>query len=100
MIAHKGENIIIGSIIKPVSGEFNLADYTIKCVVTNIRGKTVLEKADADIVRNNADNAVACVFTKDVTSRLKGLYFVSFELYAQSGEKVLSNEVEQLTIVE
>lgn len=100
MIAHKGENIIIGSIIKPVSGEFNLADYTIRCVVTNIRGKVVLVKENADIVRNNADNAVACVITKTETDKMKGLYFVSFELYAQSGEKVLSNEVEQLTIVE
>ncbi len=99
MIAHKGENIIVGSVIKPTSGVFNLADYAIKCVVTNIRGKEVLVKDDADVVRNNEDNAVACVFTQAETKGLKGLYFVSFELWA-NGEKVLSNEVEQITIVE
>lgn len=100
MIAHKGENIIIGSVIKPVSGAFNLADYTIRCVVSNIRNKEVLKKEGADIVRNNAENAVACVLTSGETKGMKGLYFVTFELFAQSGEKVLSNEVEQLTIVE
>ena len=99
MIAHKGENIIVASVIKPTSGEFNLADYTIDCVVTNIRGKVILKKVNSDIVRNNADNAVACIFTKADTINMKGLYFVSFELWA-NGEKVLSNEVEQLTIVE
>lgn len=100
MIAHKGENIIIGSVVKPVSGVFNLADYTIRCVVSNIRNNEVLKKENADIVRNNEENAVACVLTSGETKVMKGLYFVTFELYAQSGEKVLSNEVEQLTIVE
>lgn len=91
--------MIIGSIIKPVSGVFNLAGYTIKCVVTNLRGGEVLTIEDSDITRNNEANAVACVISGTNTAKMKGLYFVSFELWA-NGEKVLSNEVEQITIVE
>lgn len=98
MIAHKGENIIIGSVFKPINGQFSLADYTVRCVVSDMKGRAMVTIDDAYIVRNNADNAVACTIKGSKTASLSGLYFVSFELYS-NGEKVLSNEVEQLTII-
>lgn len=99
MIAHKGENIIIGSVFKAINGSFNLADYTIRCMVTNIRGKEVTVIEDSGIVRNDATNTVACTIEGTKTARMSGLYFVSFELWSD-GQKVLSNEVEQVTIIE
>lgn len=99
MIAHKGENVIIGSVFKPINGSFNLADYTVRCVVRNLKGKAVYELRNIQIVRNNKDNTVACTIVGDVTAKLSGLYFVSFELWARD-QMVLSNEVEQLTIID
>ena len=100
MIAHKGENIIIGSVFKAINGSFSLADYTvIRCVVTNISGKEVSVIEDSGIVRNDATNTVACTIEGTKTARMSGLYFVSFELWSD-GQKVLSNEVEQVTIIE
>lgn len=99
MIAHKGENIIIGSVFKAINDSFSLADYTIRCVVTPIRGKEVLVIENSGIVRNNATNTVACTIVGAKTAGMNGLYFVSFELWSD-GQKVLSNEVEQVTIIE
>ena len=99
MIAHKGENVIIGSVFKPINGSFNLADYTVRCAVTNLKGKVVYELIEAQIVRNNKDNTVACTIAGSITTNLSGLYFVSFELWAHD-QMVLSNEVEQLTIID
>ena len=99
MIAHKGENIIIGSVFKAINGSFSLADYTVRCVVTDIRGKEKLVIEDSGVVRNNATNTVACTIEGTKTKNMSGLYFVSFELWS-NGEKVLSNEVEQVTIIE
>ena len=96
MIAHQGETIIIGSVFRPINGGFNLADYTVQCVITNMKGQKVLEIRD--IIRNNAENAVTCMIHSGATKVLEGLYFVSFELWA-NGEMVLSNEVEQVTII-
>ena len=98
MIAHKGSNVIIGSLFQPINGTFNLADYEVKLTLSDIQGSIVLTKT-TDIIRNDADNAVACTIKGTETRTLKGLYFVTFELWA-NGEKVLSNEVEQLTIIE
>lgn len=98
MIAHKGENVIIGSVFKPINGSFSLSDYIVRCVVTDIRGREVVAIGDEDIVRNDTDNTVACTIVGSATKALSGLYFVSFELWA-NGQKVLSNEVEQLTII-
>lgn len=98
MIAHKGENVIIGSLFKPINGSFNLADYTVRCKVTNIKGKVVYNLGDENIVRNNKDNTVACTIVGSKTATMSGLYFVSFELWAHD-QMVLSNEVEQLTII-
>lgn len=50
-------------------------------------------------VVNAEDNAVAHVIKGTKTRDMEGLYFISFELWA-NGERVLSNEVEQLTIIE
>ncbi len=99
MIAHKGENVIIGSVFRPINGAFNIADYVIRCVVTNIHDEEVCVIEDTDIIRNNAENAVACTIGGSITSAMNGLYFISFELWSH-GQNVLSNEVEQLTIVD
>lgn len=99
MIAHKGENVIIGSVFKPINGSFNLADYTVRGAVTNLKGKVVYGLRDNTIVRNNKDNTVACTIAGSVTAKMSGLYFVSFELIANE-QIVLSNEVEQLTIID
>ena len=99
MIAHKGENVIIGSLFKPINGSFNLADYTVRCKVTSINGESVYNLGDENIVRNNKDNTVACTIVGSKTAKMSGLYFVSFELWAHD-QMVLSNEVEQLTIIE
>lgn len=99
MIAHKGENVIIGSVFKPINGSFNLADYTVRCKVTNIKGKGEYRLEEEDIVRNNKDNTVACTIVGSKTATMSGLYFVSFELWAHD-QMVLSNEVEQLTIID
>lgn len=96
MIAHKGENVIIGSRFSPLRGEFSLDDYEVYCVVSNISGRETREKAQ---VVNADDNAVAHVIKGTKTRDMEGLYFISFELWA-NGERVLSNEVEQLTIIE
>lgn len=96
MIAHQGETIIIGSVFRPINGGFNLADYTVQCVITNMKGQKVL--VIRGIIRNNAENAVSCMISSGATKVLEGLYFVSFELWA-NGEMVLSNEVEQITII-
>lgn len=98
MIAHKGENVIIGSVFKPINGSFNLADYTVRCKVTSINGAHAYSSSDENIVRNNKDNTVACTIVGSVTANMSGLYFVSFELWAHD-QMVLSNEVEQLTII-
>lgn len=101
MIAHKGENVIIGSVFKPINGSFNLADYEIVCKVTDVKGNTKLTFTIGDevVVRNNKDNTVACTIVGSVTAKMSGLYFVSFELWAHD-QMVLSNEVEQLTIID
>lgn len=91
--------MIIGSLFKPINGSFNLADYTVRCKVTSINGESVYNLRDEDIVRNNKDNTVACTIVGSVTATMSGLYFVSFELWAHD-QMVLSNEVEQLTIIE
>jgi hypothetical protein len=98
MIAHRGENVFVCSVFQPTSGSFNLADYDVVCIVSNIKGKEVIKKR-SDIIRNNEDNAVGCTLTATDTKALNGLYFVSFELWA-NGQKVLSNEVEQITFLE
>lgn len=97
MIVHQGENVIIGTFFEAITGSFNLADYDIKVVVTNLRGAKKIEKSD-NIVRNDSDNTIACTITSAETKTLKGLYFVSFELWA-NGERVLSNNVEQLEVI-
>lgn len=100
MILHQGENAIIGALFAPTTVEgFTLADYAVKCRVTNMRGKTILCIEGEDIITNNDDGSVACVISAHHTSYMRGLYFVSFELWA-NGEKVLSNEVEQITVIE
>ena len=96
MIAHKGENVIIGSRFSALRGEFSLDDYEVYCVVSNISGRETREKVQ---VVNAEDNAVAHVIKGTKTQDMEGLYFISFELWA-NGERVLSNEVEQLTIIE
>lgn len=48
---------------------------------------------------NTDDNTVAHIIPASKTRAMDGLYFISFELWA-NGEKVLSNEVEQLTIID
>lgn len=99
MIVHQGENVIIGTFFEATSGSFNLADYEVKMVVTNLRGEEKLTKENTNIIRNDNDNTVACTITGTETKTLnKGLYFVSFELWA-NGQKVLSNDVEQLEVV-
>lgn len=91
--------MIIGSVFKPINGSFNLADYTVQCKVISINGKTVYSSLDENIVRNNKDNTVACTIVGSETAKMSGLYFVSFELWAHD-QMVLSNEVEQLTIID
>lgn len=91
--------MIIGSLFKPINGSFNLADYTVRCKVTSINGESVYNLEDENIVRNNEDNTVACTIVGRKTATMSGLYFVSFELWAHD-QMVLSNEVEQLTIIE
>lgn len=91
--------MIIGSLFKPINGSFNLADYTVRCKVTSINGASVYNLEDEDIVRNNEDNTVACTIVGSKTAKMSGLYFVSFELWAHD-QMVLSNEVEQLTIID
>lgn len=91
--------MIIGSVFKPINGSFNLADYTVRCKVTSINGKRAYSSWDENIVRNNKDNTVACTIVGSVTATMSGLYFVSFELWAND-QMVLSNEVEQLTIID
>ena len=98
MIAHQGETIIIGSVFRPINGRFNLADYLVRCVISDINGVKVMEILDSSIIRNNADNAVCCVIPRTMTKELDGLYFVSYELWVND-EMVLSNEVEQITII-
>lgn len=97
MIAKQGQNIIIGTVFQPTSGTFNLADYDVRLHITTLRGETVLSKTN-NIIRNDVDNAVACTITADETKDMKGLYFLTFELLA-NGDVVLSNEVEQLTVI-
>lgn len=48
---------------------------------------------------NADDNTVAHIIPASKTRTMDGLYFISFELWAND-EKVLSNEVEQLTIID
>lgn len=91
--------MIIGSLFKPINGSFNLADYTVRCKVTSINGESVYNLEDENIVRNNEDNTVACTIVGSKTATMSGLYFVSFELWAHD-QMVLSNEVEQLTIID
>lgn len=91
--------MIIGSLFKPINGSFNLADYTVRCKVTSINGESVYNLEDENIVRNNEDNTVACTIVGSKTAMMSGLYFVSFELWAHD-QMVLSNEVEQLTIID
>lgn len=64
-----------------------------------MRGRTIHCFEGEDIIANNDDGSVACVITAHQTSYMRGLYFVSYELWA-NGEKVLSNEVEQITVIE
>jgi hypothetical protein len=97
MIVHQGENVIIGTFFEAINGSFNLADYDIKVKVSNLRGAVALEKT-TEIIHNDADNTVACTITGSETKTMKGLYFVFFELWA-NGEKVLSNEVEQIEVI-
>lgn len=97
MIANKGENVIIGSRFAALRGAFSLRDYEVWCVVTTISGKeTIREQVQ---VVNADDNTVAHIIPASKTRTMDGLYFISFELWA-NGEKVLSNEVEQLTIID
>ena len=96
MIVRKGENVAIGSLITTISGPFNLEDFEVKFCLKDLKGKTCLDKND--VTRNDEDNVVAVVLTGDDTKDLKGLYFAIFELWA-NGEMVLSNEVEQLTVI-
>lgn len=91
--------MIIGSLFKPINGSFNLADYTVRCKVTSINGESVYNLEDENIVRNNEDNTVACTIVGSKTATMSGLYFVSFELWAHD-QMVLTNEVEQLTIID
>lgn len=98
MIIRKGEAAAIGSLITTISGPFNLADYTVKFRLTDIKGTTLLIKEDG-IVRNEEDNVVAVVLSGAETAKLKGLCFAMFELWA-NGDMVLSNEVEQLTVID
>ena len=98
MIAHKGENIIVGSVIAPIRGEFNISDYVVKCVVTDMQDREVFS-ASENLIVNVEDNIVGCVIPRSATATMSGLYFISFELW-HNGEKVLSNEVEQMTIIE
>ena len=98
MIAHKGENIIVGSHFVGVDGAFSLAEYTVRCLVTDIVGREVYNLENSDVVRGE-DNCVACVIPARQTRLMKsGTYFLSFELWLK-GEKVLSNEVEQVDII-
>ena len=85
----------MGTRFVPVNGVLNLDDYEVQCVVTDMAHNEVM-RASADVV-NAEDNAVAHIIPKTITENMEGLYFVSFELWA-NGSKVLSNEVEQLTI--
>lgn len=95
MVAQKGENVIVGSHFVPVAGVLNLEDYEVYCVVTDMSRNEVV-RAKVDVV-NAEDSAVAHIIPSSITEGMEGLYFVSFELWA-NGSKVLSNEVEQLTI--
>lgn len=97
MIAHKGENVIIGSRIVPIKGVFNLGDYEVWCVVSTITGKEEIRERVQVI--NAEDNTVAYIIPASKTRNMDGLYFISFELWA-NGEKVSTNEVEQLTIID
>ena len=97
MIAHKGENVIIGSRFAPLRGAFSLSDYVLWCVATTISGKEVIRERVQVI--NTEDNTAAHIIPASMTRNMDGLYFISFELWA-NGEKVLSNEVEQLTIID
>lgn len=97
MIAHKGENVIIASRIVPIKGVFNLGDYEVWCVVSTITGKESMRERVSVI--NVEDNTVAYIIPGTKTKSMEGLYFISFELWA-NGEKVSTNEVEQLTIID
>lgn len=98
MIAHKGENIIIASRIVPIKGAtFNLNEHEVWCVVSTIRGGEILREQIS--VVNAEDNTVAYIINGTKTHAMEGLYFISFELWA-NGEKVSTNEVEQLTIID
>lgn len=98
MIVRKGESVALGSVFKPISGTFNLADYEIKCILTSLKGKVFLTIDNDNILRNNDDNTVACTISGAETSKMKGLYFISFQLWA-NGERVLSNEIEKMTVI-
>ncbi len=97
MIARQGQNVIVGTMFQPTSGSFNLADYEVQLHITTLRGDTVLTLNDK-IIRNDTENVVACTIPASETKKMKGLYFLTFELVA-NGEVVLSNEVEQLTVI-
>lgn len=97
MIAHKGENIIVASRIVPLNGQFRLNDYTVMCVVSTVAGKEVMSERVSVI--NVEDNTVAYIIPGTKTKSMEGLYFISYELWA-NGEKVSTNEVEQLTIID
>ena len=85
----------MGTRFVPVAGELNLEDYEAYCVVTDMAHNEIM-RAKVDVV--NAENsAVAHIIPQSTTKDMDGLYFVSFELWA-NGSKVLSTEVEQLTI--
>lgn len=98
MIVRKGESVALGSVFKPISGTFDLADYEVKCNLTDLKGKVHLTIDNDNIIRNNDDNTVACTISSAQTSKMKGLYFISFQLWA-NGEKVLSNEIERITVI-
>lgn len=97
MIVRKGESVAIGSLFKPISGTFNLADYEIKCRIKNLKGRTILYKTEG-IIRNDEASAVAYIITGDETKLMSGLNFVSFELWT-NGQMVMSNDIEQITII-
>lgn len=99
MIAHQGENVIIGSVITAMENGFRIDDYNICYVISNVQGREVLRIEGEDIVVGAEQNAIACVIPASQTENMKGLYLVSFEFYL-GDEKVHSNEVEQLTIIE
>lgn len=99
MIARKGiDNILAASHFVGVDGSLNLAEYRVKCVVTDISGKEMCVRDNGDVVRGD-DNCVASIIPASVMKRWTvGTYFLSFELW-RGEEKVMSNEVEQVDLI-